>query len=255
MIRPLLYHDVVEPGREAESGFHGAGADRYKLTVAQFRSHLDAIDRSLGNAPSLGRVEGWQITFDDGGKSATRAADILEERGWHGTFFITTDRIGEPAFLDVAGIRELHGRGHVIGTHSCSHPARLSACPTNKVFQEWAESRRVLSEILGEAVVVGSVPGGYYSRAVAQAADAAGLRLLYTSEPSARCRLVGDCVVQGRFSIHRKQSAMRAALLARGDRPAVIREWLQWNARKALKRVAGREYLRVREFLLRHTSN
>ena len=39
------------------------------------------------------------LTFDDGGKSAVRIADLLEEQGWRGHFFITTAMIGEPGFV------------------------------------------------------------------------------------------------------------------------------------------------------------
>ena len=56
---------------------------------------------------------------------------------------------------------------------------------------EWSESRQRLEDMLGHAVTVGSVPGGYFSRAVAEAAAEAGLQVLFTSEPTTRIRRRG----------------------------------------------------------------
>lgn len=42
----LMYHDVVAPGRDDESGFAGAAAARYKMTPGEFATHLDAIGRA-----------------------------------------------------------------------------------------------------------------------------------------------------------------------------------------------------------------
>ena len=85
----------------------------------------------------------WLITFDDGGVSALQTtADLLEKYGWRGVFFVTTDRIGTPTFLNADHVRELHRRGHVIGSHSCSHPERMSCCgPEQTVGRMEAQSR------------------------------------------------------------------------------------------------------------------
>ena len=82
------------------------------------------------------------ITVDDGGVSYhTVVADRLEELGWRGHCFVTTDRIGQKGFLSPTQIRELDARGHVIGTHSASHPARFSACAVAEMLKEWSVVR------------------------------------------------------------------------------------------------------------------
>src|SRR5947207_44718 len=132
----LLYHDVVAVGDSEASGFPGPGAARYKLAVEQFRAHLDAISQAVTAPPAIdATADGeWMLTFDDGGVSALHpTADLLEERGWRGHFFVTTDYIGRSGFLDAAQLRELCRRGHTIGSHSCSHPRQISACSAHEL--------------------------------------------------------------------------------------------------------------------------
>jgi peptidoglycan/xylan/chitin deacetylase (PgdA/CDA1 family) len=256
----LLYHDVVEPGALSASGFAGGDADRYKLDVGEFAGHLGAIARTSvksGTAFDLRERSGsleplLLFTFDDGGLSAyTHTAGLLERYGWHGHFFVTTSRIGSPAFLNQAQIRSLRQRGHIIGSHSVSHPARMSACGWEQLVGEWRESRRLLAEILQEDVTVASVPGGYYSADVARAASTAGVRILFTSEPVTRCHTVDECLVVGRYCMRRGGSADTAGQIARGDWSPRLRSWVAWNARKAAKKVGGELYVKARLALLR----
>jgi peptidoglycan/xylan/chitin deacetylase (PgdA/CDA1 family) len=257
----LLYHDVVDRGDFAASGFPGADADRYKLEVGEFRDHLHAIDRAGVKKPrtSLDLLRGaaadeplLMLTFDDGGVSAyTHAAALLEERDWRGHFFVTTSRIGSRSFLTPVQIRSLHQRGHVIGSHSHAHPARMSACPWKELLQEWHTSRCALSDLLGESVTVASIPGGYFSRRVAEAASLAGFRVLFTSEPITRCRWIDDCLVVGRYCLQRGDSASTAAQIARGHWPPRVRSWLAWNVKKVAKKVGGELYIKARLALLR----
>src|SRR2546423_9925897 len=162
----IMYHDVVEPGADDASGFPGAWPALYKLERGEFERHLNAIREAIGDKPvSLADQPSPNcpllLTFDDGGVSAyDPIAPMLEARGWRGHFFITTDRIGQPGFVTREQIRELRGRGHVVGSHSCSHPTRMSALTRADLLREWRESIAALSDILGEAPLVASVPGG-----------------------------------------------------------------------------------------------
>ena len=183
----LLYHDVVADGQLRSSGFSSPDADIYKLSDREFRRHLEAINRrGVAAADRL-------FTFDDGGASALEpTATLLEAYGWKGRFFITTDFIGTSGFLSHDDIRALHRRGHIIGSHSCSHPPRMARCSRAELLREWGESREILSGILGETVDSASVPGGYYARAVAETAAQCGIQLLFTSEPTTRIHTVNS---------------------------------------------------------------
>lgn len=265
MLIALMYHDVLE-GTEA-SGFPGTDADSYKLTAALFRSHLNAIGQTPGTKPLTltGRLLNrgdWPalsnehkqrvaFTFDDGGVSAySPIADMLEEKGWRGCFFVTTDYIGRPGFLTKAHIRELHARGHTIGAHSCSHPGRFADCGEKRLLEEWSGSAGVLADIVGEAVTAASVPGGHYARRVAIAADASGIRALFTSEPTTSLTQVGACTVIGRYTVKRHMPAAEAAAIAAGKELPRLRQYALWNAKKALKLAFGPVYLKARKTLL-----
>jgi peptidoglycan/xylan/chitin deacetylase (PgdA/CDA1 family) len=240
----IMYHDVVENGNYAASGFPGEGADIYKLDQKEFARQLEAIQAAGGGEVLL--------TFDDGGASAYEPiAGMLEQYGWRGYFFVTTDWIGLPGFLHPEQIRELDQRGHVIGSHSCSHPTRMAREPWERLVAEWKGSAERLAGIVGHRVTVASVPGGYYSRRVAEAAAQAGIETLFTSEPTAAVHTVNGCRVLGRYVIMQGMGPAWAAGFATGKIVPRLRQALLWNAKRAVKALGGETYLRVREAILR----
>jgi peptidoglycan/xylan/chitin deacetylase (PgdA/CDA1 family) len=238
------YHDVVAPGREEESGFPGRDANSYKVTVGRFRAHLAAI---LGRLPA-NRLPAF--TFDDGGSGACAAADLLEARGRRGCFFVTADYIGTRGFVDAASIRDLDRRGHVVGSHSCSHPLRIGHCSAAQLRDEWNRSGDVISSIVGRRITAASVPGGDFHPAVAEAAASAGFTDLFTSEPTTESRPAFGVTLHGRFIIRSWTPARTAAALAAGDSLPLVREALVWNVKKLGKRLGGERYLRIRRLLL-----
>ncbi len=170
------YHDILDERQQPKNdGSRHSG--RYKLDQGHFRAHMDSIWQSVDHSSVrvIDRAREWQsevplfLTFDDGALSSyTIVAGELEKRGWRGHFFVTTDWTGKPGFLDPAQIRELHARGHIIGSHSCSHPARMSKLSWTDLLSEWKDSCAILSDILQEPVLTASVADGYYSRKVGE---------------------------------------------------------------------------------------
>ncbi len=256
----LLYHDVIEAGRAAESGFSSADADLYKLRTADFERHLDAIGKTgrtarLTVAELLAHPERQQevpifLSFDDGGASALATADLLDGRGWKGHFFITTDFIDSAAFVTSHGIRDLHARGHIVGSHSCSHPARISYLTDAELGREWRQSVQKLEEILGAKIETASVPGGFYTRRVAEFASRAGIRALFNSEPVTGVSQVESCLLIGRFGLQRDSPPELAARFAKGDGLTLWREAAFWNAKKLVKAVGGERWLAFRKWWL-----
>jgi peptidoglycan/xylan/chitin deacetylase (PgdA/CDA1 family) len=251
--RALLYHDVVPDGCWSSSGFGGGDADIYKLLPADFVDHLDRL-RHAGFAPATlgsGRQPAHSLTFDDGGASAVEIiAPELERRGWRGHFFVTTGRIGTPAFLNAAQVRELHARGHVVGSHSVTHPTAMAACPREQLVREWRLSLDHLADLLGTRPAVASIPGGWYSRAVAEAAAASGVRYLYTSEPTPRAWQVETVTCLGRYAIRR--GVPPAAVVAWGVHGGLwaVRERATWMLKKVAKRTLQRRYVDLRRTML-----
>ena len=248
----LLYHDVygTDP---AESGFPDSGARRYKIPLADFERQLTRLEAAVDSSPSVAPGNLWPdgnmpfaITVDDGGISYyTQIAERLEIRGWRGHCFVTTGWIGRPGFLDAPRLRELHARGHVMGSHSVSHPQRFTACSWDEMLREWSESRKTLQDILGTDVTSASVPGGYFSARVARAARAAGLTTLFTSEPQTRVREIDGCRVFGRYTLRYGSPVDMPARLARGELPVQLAQWSAWNAKKVLKTMLGGGYPRL----------
>jgi peptidoglycan/xylan/chitin deacetylase (PgdA/CDA1 family) len=180
----------------------------------------------------------------------THVAPLLEARGWRGIFFITTDRIGTRGFLDAEQIRDLARRGHVIGSHSCSHPRRISDCSGDELRHEWADSVAILSEILRAPVETASVPGGFYSAAVGAAASRAGIRVLFTSEPTMRIASIEDCILIGRYGVWRGMPTAITGRIAAGERAPRWRQSAWWTIKKAAKSIPGDPYAKVRGLLL-----
>lgn len=270
----LLYHDVLlgrdpspaetellggtEFSRSAHgevSGYSAPDAEIYKLPAGLFERHLMAI-AAAGFAPGLvgdaepdqrNPVSAVYLTFDDGGASAHSViAPLLERRGWLGHFFVATDHIGASGFMDAEQLRDLRARGHLVGSHSCSHPERMSNLGDEDLAHEWERSVAVLSELLGERVTTGSVPNGYYSRRVGRAAEAAGIEWLFTSEPTTRPSRVGRCALIGRFIVQVGTSAAAVADLVAPRSRARLSQAVSWKAKGVAKRLGGEVYLRLR---------
>lgn len=258
----LLFHDVYVASPR-ESGFASAAADAYKLAVGELDAQLAGLDAVAVYPPltasdllagglgepgrcSLPTALPFLVTADDGGLSySTLLADRLESRGWRGHCFVSTDLIGRPGFLDARQIRELDARGHVIGSHSASHPRRFSACTREQMLREWSRSRQVLEDLLGHEVRVASLPGGYYSPEVAGTACEAGLTLLFTSEPRTAPRVERGCLVVGRFAIRSGDRPGRAGRLIAASRRTRCAAWVSWNAKGLIKPLLGPWYIRA----------
>jgi peptidoglycan/xylan/chitin deacetylase (PgdA/CDA1 family) len=252
----LEYHDVVEGDDADATGFPGAGPASYKIPLPAFEAHLDAIRVGAPIAPA--RATDWLasgaagrplfITFDDGGVSAIGCiADALEARGWRGHFFMTAGRIDTPGFLSKAQMREMVARGHVIGSHSYSHPKRMGGCPEPVIAEEWRTSVAAIQDVLGAPVLTASVPGGFYTRPVGVHAAAAGIRALFTSAPTTRAHEVDGCRVLGRYTLRRWSPPAQAAGLAAGAWRPRAGQWALYSTLDLLRRVAGDHYTTIRQ--------
>lgn len=251
----LAYHDVTDGSNGALTGHKAL----YKLHRRDFHNHIasireqvrEAAIRSIDHSYTWGEEVPVFLTFDDGELGAyTCVADELEEHGWRGHFFITTDWIARPGFLDRRQVRELRSRGHVIGSHSCSHPARMSHLSWNELTREWSESCAILSDILGEPIKVASVPDGYYSRNVGKTAAAAGIEVLFTSEATAATSVLDGCLILGRYLIQIHTPPSVAGAIASGHIWPRWRQTVLWEAKKPIKALTGESYFAIRRYLI-----
>jgi peptidoglycan/xylan/chitin deacetylase (PgdA/CDA1 family) len=245
----LIYHDVAAPERREQAGFPGPLAAPYKLTPEQFEAHLDALAATGADvgllAPGV-TGPGVALTFDDGGASSLDVAARLEARGWRGHFLVVSERVGTFGFLDADGVRELAARGHVVGSHSASHPMAMRRLDPAELAREWRDSRAALAQLLGAPPALAAVPGGSLSRAVIATAAAAGYELLLTSQPSTRVRRRGAMELRGRYAVWATTTPATVAAYARGAFGPRARLWLSWNTKALAKRVSPGGYEALR---------
>jgi peptidoglycan/xylan/chitin deacetylase (PgdA/CDA1 family) len=236
-----MLHDVLAEGQPlAESGFTGPGPDRYKIHRPLFEAMADAA-----------RGSGAVLTFDDGGRSAVDVvAPVLDQHGLRGRFFVATARIGTPGFLDRGQLRELAAAGHVIGSHSHTHPERMSALSYQKILTEWRTSIASLEDAIGAPVEQASVPNGFTNQAVETAARAAGIRTLFTSTPTRRRRAVQGMDVVGRFAVLAVDTPRAAVGLAADALLPRLRQQARWQTLALPKRLLGERYPIVRSRIL-----
>ncbi len=198
----LLYHEVIDD--YSESGFQNKDNLAYMHKTEVFRKHLEIFKNHLNSGNS--KVENHLFTFDDGGISNLKSARILEENDWKGIYFITTKRIGTSGFLAENDIRTLHENGHIIGSHSHTHPMIFRTLTYAQMLEEWKVSKGILEDILGEEILHCSVPGGDSDLKTYESAVEAGFRYIFDSEPIVETRKLQNADIFGRFSVKAQTS-------------------------------------------------
>ena len=255
----LLYHDAIINEDYDASGFPGKAASIYKLDINLMTEHFLEVNKVIKNRPrSIYKIENHQeypiyVTFDDGGKSFTNLISAeLNKLEWVGHFFITTDYIGKESFVNSVEIRKLDDDGHIIGSHSCSHPHRMSQCPPKQIEYEWKESIAKLNDIIGKQVLSASVPGGYYSKDVGKIAAECGIKYLFNSEPVRKSYYIDGCLIIGRFNILNHMPASVSGRLASNKLSQTqLNQLIFWKIKSLIKKVGGNKYLKLREFILK----
>ena len=243
------YHEVTD--NPSASGFQRPGARPYTLTPRAFAEHLAQIAASAVRPTRVTDIDFTRagrflvLTFDDGGKSALYAADELCRRGWTGHFFLVSSLIGQRTFVAVSDVRYLASCGHVVGTHSHTHPDIFPDLTPERMLEEWRTSSDAIGQILGAPCLTASVPGGDISPEVLASATRAGIRYLFTSEPWLSPRALDGCWVLGRFSPRVGTSPARIRQLARfqGWTSALVVRRLKGLARAGLP-LLYRRYVR-----------
>lgn len=236
----LMYHDVVS-SQVPTSGFENDTAYQYKISSAQFEEQVSAL-----------LEYDVEYTFDDGGVSfLLEAAPILEKYGKRGVFFIATDYIDTPGFLTASQVQELSDRGHIIGSHSKTHPHDMSKLSREDVDVEWSESMVALNDITGHKIVVSSIPNGDSSGAVLDSAVVCGIETLYTSVPTDKVSTYKNVNIVGRYVIHRdtKLQDVMKIVTSSGYRKKL---YYRRKCLVLLHKLLGRHYNTIKSLILRN---
>ena len=240
----FLYHEVTdEPNK---TGFIRESSLPYKHGIDEFKANLETIhqsnipvvpfDRSIKQDVNL-------ITFDDGGISNLKAADLLDQYNYKGIFFIVTDYIGKSGFLDKQDIKALSAKGHLIGSHSKTHPNVFNAISYDELLQEWKESKKELENITDEPVDICSIPGGFDSPEVYKAAYECGYKTIFNSEPTTIVIKKYGLNIYGRVCPKTGTSLDKIKQLA--SHKGIFQEQLIRKAKKNIKRLISPFYNRI----------
>lgn len=243
----LMYHDVYVHETN-ESGFLRERDLPYKMKVDMFEEHVQNICDYCDshNLPKSDII----FTFDDGGKSFYAVvAPILEKYGFKGVFFVTTKYIGTETFLNEDEIRDLYNRGHIIGSHAHTHE-HLYTLVDNQVEQEWDQSTKILSGILGIPVEYASIPNGDTSKRVLQYAEKYGIKHVYTSEPTTRVSKFGDMDVIGRYVLQADSSVDYVMSIITSPTMRFLLSCKR-AVLKLIKAVLGSNYIKLKNLIFR----
>jgi peptidoglycan/xylan/chitin deacetylase (PgdA/CDA1 family) len=238
-----MYHDVYYD-MPIESGFQNKTAKKYKISSQKFEEHVAAIDCYLRKKKiSKSFVD---FTFDDGGESfLTIIAPILEKYGFWGKFYISTNFIGTKGFLNTEQIIELHTRGHIIGSHSHTHPEKMSILDRNNLNNEWEYSQSILHNILGYMPQWASIPNGFSSKSIIRAMVSHGITKIDTSATTTHQSRIGAIIVRGRYAITENMSTDQ--VLAIVSSPLYrLKLAIRWYVLAIAKAILGNAYLSIR---------
>lgn len=243
-----MYHDVYR-GSTSESGFQNDTAIKYKVRASDFENQVATINDYLKshNLPK----DSVEFTFDDGGESfLTIIAPILEKYGFRGKFYISTGKIGTKGFLNEAQVKELHSKGHIVGSHSHSHPERMSAMSKDEIDHEWNQSQNILKEILGFSPKYASIPNGYQSKAILESMISSGITVIDTSATTTRQRRFKSALVRGRYAVTDDMTVSQLMKLL--NSPAYrFKIAMRWYALSFAKKMLGNTYLSIRSKLVK----
>lgn len=197
----LMYHSLSD-GRHPDALY-----PKYTTKLATFREHLKAlIDAGfeLGSFKEL--LESHEagmplpdktcaLTFDDGHRSSLELAEVMQEFGVTGTFFLTANYCRErPDFLRAEEIQSMAAEGFDFGTHGVTHRP-LKFLPPDEMKRELSDSKAWLQEVLQAPVRTMSLPAGQGGSAVCAEAFRQGYKLVGTSKEAANATLKAPSTV------------------------------------------------------------
>ena len=236
----LMYHDIVTK-EDKSSGFQNESAFQYKVEESAFEEQVKAL---LGKDVIF--------TFDDGGVSfLTKAAPILEKYDFKGVFFISTKYIGTPGFLTAEQVKALEGRGHVVGSHSHTHPEIFTKLTKEEIHEEWSKSYEILQSILGKRDLPMSIPNGYASKTIMQQAIDCGFTDIYTSQPTTKVKLFRKHNVIGRYVVHDNMTTENVLRIVT-SKGTKMKKALKWHVLNMVKGVLGESYDKLKAKILHH---
>ena len=250
----LMYHRVGLAKNDWER--------KYCVDARRFRVHMDALANAGWHALSIGDFFQWLagsielegrpflLTFDDGFQSVyEHAAPIVAAKGWPATVFVVSGLLGQTdewcarqnpngftyPLMRQEHIHELRNQRFTFHSHTRSH-ADLPTLDDATLRMELAGSRAELKDAIGEPVDYLAYPYGHLDDRVVNAANAAGYRAAFSTQPGFNRRSV-DLFRLRRLDVFGTDSA---AALKRKIRLGSNDGSVGYTLKYALSRVAAR---------------
>jgi peptidoglycan/xylan/chitin deacetylase (PgdA/CDA1 family) len=178
-----------------------------ELRAAGFATN-DLADVATGADNAAGRLA---LTFDDGFANVVRhGLTPLAETGFRAIEFLVAGRLGQmndweqaegeapERLMDVAQVREWLAAGHVIGSHTCTHPFLTRLAPA-RAREEIGASRKQLEDLFGQPVRHFCYPYGDWNPAVRDLVAEAGYATACTTGPGVNSATT-DCFALKRIT-------------------------------------------------------
>jgi peptidoglycan/xylan/chitin deacetylase (PgdA/CDA1 family) len=177
----LMYHYIRDVDPTTDSIGYGLSVSPYL-----FEQHLawlanqgyTTVGMQTATRCIMGEINcperGVALTFDDGYADAYEyALPLLQEYGFVATFYIITDRVGQPGYMTWEQITALKNAGMEIGSHTVSHPD-LTDMDIGTLVDQLETSKALLEEQLGVSVTSFCYPSGRYDATVLNYVQTAG---------------------------------------------------------------------------------
>ncbi len=163
----LMFHEILDSG-DVESGWHLRSNGKYTISKNKFLKIIDTYGKNVN------------YTFDDGGFSNLYAANQLKSKGIKGFFFICSNYIGKPGFLDVYQIKEI-SKNHYVYAHGHRHI--MKKVSYSDLFLDWKTSLEYMqNNNFGSHSVC--LPGGYFTPNHQKIFNNLGVKYIFHSAPS-----------------------------------------------------------------------
>lgn len=197
----LMYHRVGEAHNDWER--------KYCVSPQRFAQQMSLLHTQGWHAVTLQQFMHWLdrrielpegaflLTFDDGFLGVyEHATPVLRKLNWEATVFLVSNLIGKRdvwceahnpsgatyALMDASHLRELQTQGFRLESHTHNH-ADLPTLDDAALVAELAASRATLQDLLGTPVDYLAYPFGRYDERVLKAAQQAGYRAAFSTQP------------------------------------------------------------------------
>lgn len=161
----FMFHEIVDD--IGSTGFHEITNGKYSIDSLTFEQIL------------LRYKDSAIYTFDDGGTSNLIAANILDQYGLCGIFFVITAKVGEKGFLSKDDLLRL-SRKHIVASHSSNHA--MGPQDGLSTYNDWFKSHEFLRKLNCETTIV-ALPGGYFDKNIYLSLKKLGISTVYHSAP------------------------------------------------------------------------